>query len=109
MGRQPGAEDGHGVSATDQHPAFTGWQLESHPVLELHRQVNERTAQVVLLLARIEQLTGYREAPPDGVLSLRRLRALEDVLDRARVYLRSGEEPDRLALTAACESAGRQP
>jgi hypothetical protein len=84
-------------------------EIERHPVLELHERLNERTAQLVAAVGRIEQLTGEPAELPAGVFTLRRLRALEDVLDRARVYLRSGSDADRAALAAACERAGRQP
>ena len=83
--------------------------VERHPLLELHARLNERTAQLVAAVGRIEQLTGEPATLPDGVFTLRRMRALEDVLDRARAYLRTGSDADRQALAAACDTAGRQP
>lgn len=89
-------------------PPDLGRTLEL-PVLELHARLNERTAQLVAAVGRIEQLTGEPAALPDGVFTLRRMRALEDVLDRARAYLRTSSEADRRALIEACDTAGRQP
>lgn len=96
--------------AQHQAPPMGGLpSLERHPLLELHARLNERTAQLVAAVGRIEQLTGEPATLPDGVVTLRRLRALEDVLDLARAFLRSGEPLDRARLAAACETAGRQP
>lgn len=96
--------------APNQAPPMGGLpSLERHPLLELHARLNERTAQLVAAVGRIEQLTGEPATLPDGVMTLQRLRRLEDVLDRARAYLRTGAEAERKALLAACETTGRQP
>lgn len=50
------------------------------------------------------------DAPaPDGVISLTRMRRLEDIMDLARHYLRHGTPQLRAELTQAISDAGRLP
>jgi hypothetical protein len=72
-------------------------------LLDLHRRLDERGAQLAAVCAE------HGLEPPNGVMTLRRIRALENVRDLVFVYQRTRDEADLRALVEAAGEAGRQP
>ena len=75
---------------------------------DLHRQLRESHAENMDLRDRLAKL-GVHEPAPSGVVTLARLRALEDVMNLAYLYLRDHSAERGAELRAAITLAGRAP
>ena len=86
----------------------------AYVIMDLHDRLRESHAQNLALRERIEALGGEPGDVPSGVITLNRIRALENVLDLARVHVQALPEEIRKtdtahALFSACIDAGRAP
>lgn len=79
-----------------------------HMNRELHHELREAHAQNLALRAVLAE-HGIDAPVPSGVVTLTRLRALEDVRDLAVLHLRAPSEATERELREATVTAGRAP
>lgn len=103
---------------TASHPTLVpavdrpGWEAAIDQIGQLiHRQTLElREAHGENLgLRALLAVHGIEAEAPPGVITLRRMRALENVLDLARMHLRNPTPDTEAALRQATDLAGRAP
>ena len=86
----------------------------AYVIMDLHDRLRERSAENLALRERIVELGGDDPGASLGVITLTRIRALENVLDLARIHVQALPEEIRKtdtahALFSACIDAGRAP
>ena len=83
-------------------------------IMDLHDRLRDAHAYNLALREAVENLGGDASSVPSGVITMDRIRALENVLDLARIHCQALPEEIRktdtaYALFSACVDAGRAP
>ena len=86
----------------------------AYVIMDLHDRLRESHAENIGLRERLVALGVEEGDVPTGVVTLNRIRALENVLDLARIHCQALPEEIKKtdtahALFSACMDAGRQP